>query len=225
MRPSTDTCPKSMLPVEGKPFVDYQLTWLKAEGFTDAVFSIGHLGEMIRDYVGDGSRWGVQVKYADEGERRLGTGGALRFALDLGLLDPVFAVMYGDSFLTVSVDAVWRRFEESGAPALMTVLRNDGRWDRSNVIYEPGRVALYDKRADPRPEAMRYIDYGLSVMRRELIEQRAPGGAAYDMAGLLHDLSREGKLAGFEATERFYEIGSSEGLLALAEFCSRRADR
>jgi protoporphyrinogen oxidase len=207
-----------MLPVNGKPFVDLQLAWLKAEGFTDAVYSIGRLGGMIRNHVGDGSQWGIHVTYADEGEQRLGTAGALRFALDQGLLDATFAVLYGDSFLRVSTEALWRRFEESGSAALMTVLRNDGKWDASNVIYEPGRVVLYDKSANPKREEMRYIDYGISILTRELIEQRVLAGEPSDLAPLLNALSREGSLAGFEATERFYEIGSPEGLRDLERF-------
>jgi protoporphyrinogen oxidase/NDP-sugar pyrophosphorylase family protein len=228
MRPVTDVCPKAMLPVNGRPFVEIQLEWLQSEGFAHAVYSIGHLGHMIREHVGDGGRWGIEVNYADEGEQKLGTGGALRFAWEQGLLDAEFAVLYGDSFLRVPTSAMWRHFEASGAPALMTVLRNDGQWDGSNVIYErtpsatghpaAGRVVLYDKFANPRPDAMRYIDYGMSILKRELVEQRIPAGQASDLAPLLNALSREGKLAGFEATERFYEIGSPDGLRDLQQF-------
>ncbi len=223
MRPATEACPKAMLPVNGKPFVEYQLAWLAAEGFTHAVYCIGHLGAMIRDHVGEGLRWGIHVTYADEGEQKLGTGGALRFALDQGLLDEKFAVLYGDSFLRLPTGAMWNAFEESGLPALMTVLRNDGQWDASNAIYEPGRVALYDKHATPRPETMRYIDYGISILTREIIEQNVPSGKPADLAPLLNNLSREGKLAGFEAVERFYEIGSPEGLRDLEDFLAPRA--
>ena len=120
MRPSTETLPKALLPVNGTPFADLQLTWLRSEGFTDVVYSIGHLGQQIRDFVGEGSRWDLRVTYSDEGNQALGTAGALRLALHQNLLDPVFAVTYGDSLLDVSVDAMWRRYEESGLSALMT---------------------------------------------------------------------------------------------------------
>ena len=223
MRPATETCPKAMLPVNGKPFVEYQLEWLAAEGFTHAVYSIGHLGSMIRDHVGDGTRWGIHVTYADEGEQKLGTGGALRFALDQGLLDEEFAVLYGDSFLQIPTGAMWSCFEQSGLPALMTVFRNEGQWDASNAIYEPGRVALYDKSVRPKPDAMRYIDYGILILTRRLIEQHIPAGSPSDLAPLLNALSREGKLAGFEATERFFEVGSPEGLRDLESFLAPRA--
>lgn len=212
MRPSTETMPKSMLTVAGKPFVYYQLDWLASEGVTDVVYSIGYRGAAIRDYVGDGNRWGIRAVFVDEGDRLLGTGGALRLAFDQGILDPVFAVLYGDSYLSVSLAEMWRCFEESGQPALMTVLRNQGRWDRSNVIYSDGHVILYDKHAaDPLPTAMQFIDYGISILRRELIEQIPPAQHS-DLAPLLNRLSLAGRLAGFEATERFYEIGSPQGL-------------
>ncbi len=212
MRPSTETIPKSMLIAAGKPFVAYQLDWLASEGVTDVVYSIGYRGGVIRDYVGDGSRWGIRAVFVDEGERLLGTAGALRLAFDQGVLDPTFAVLYGDSYLRVSLSAMWRRFEESSQPALMTVLRNQSRWDRSNVIYRDGQVALYDKQAaDPLPPAMQFIDYGISILSRDLIEQ-IPPGVRTDLAPLLNRLSLEGRLAGFEATERFYEIGSPQGL-------------
>ena len=212
MRPSTETIPKSMLTAAGKPFVHYQLEWLASEGITDVVYSIGYRGGAIRDYVGDGSRWGIRAVFVDEGERLLGTAGALRLALDQGVLDPTFAVLYGDSYLRLSLPAMWQRFAESGRPALMTVLRNAGRWDRSNVMYRDGQVVLYDKQAaDPLPPAMQFIDYGISILSRDLIEQ-IPPAVRSDLAPLLNRLSLEGRIAGFEATERFYEIGSPQGL-------------
>ncbi|MBY0508150.1 MAG: FAD-dependent oxidoreductase [Bryobacteraceae bacterium] len=215
--------PKALLDVAGSPFADRQLTWLASEGFTDVLYLIGHLGGRIQTYVGDGSRWKLRVTYSDEGDRRLGTGGALRLAFDQGLLDPVFALTYGDSLLQVPVAAMWQRFEESGQPALMSVLRNEGRWDTSNAVFEDGQVTLYDKQATPRPAGMRWIDYGISLLKRSLIEKRLMAGEPADLAPFFHYLSREGRLAGFEATERFYEIGSPEGLQELAAILKPRS--
>jgi NDP-sugar pyrophosphorylase family protein len=225
MRPSTEILAKSMLTAAGKPFVHYQLDWLAAEGVTDVVYSIGYRGGAIRDYVGDGSRWGIRAVFVDEGDRLLGTAGALRLAFDQGVLDPAVAVLYGDSYLRVSLSAMWQRFQESGHPALMTVLCNEGRWDRSNVIYRDGQVLLYDKHAaDPLPSAMQFIDSGISILSRDLIEQVPPAERS-DLAPLLNRLSLEGRLAGFEATERFYEIGSPQGLADFEQYIfSTRAE-
>src|SRR6185369_9255427 len=118
-----------------------------------------------------------------------GTGGALRLALDQGVLDPVFAVLYGDSFLQVSLRDMWARLAESRKPALMAVLRNEGQWDRSNVIYENGQVQLYDKTSQ-QPEAMQYIDYGISILTRPVVES-LPAGEASDLAPILNRLSIE----------------------------------
>lgn len=217
MRPLTDVRPKTLLPVAGRPFAWHQMQWLAAQGIDDVVYSIAHQGEQIRQY------WATEpvpvrsLRYVDEGTKLRGTGGALRLALDERVLDESFFVLYGDSFLPVEFAPVWRAFEDSGSRALMTVLKNQGRWDRSNVIYAEGRVSLYAKNADPPTQArMQYIDYGLSALRRDVI-----GGIAdttFDLSAVFHRLSLEGQLAGYEVTERFYEIGSPEGLRDLEKY-------
>ena len=212
MRPLTEGCPKSMLPAAGKPFIEYQLAWLASEGITDVVFSIGYRGEMIRDYVG-GGLWGLRAAYVDEGSELRGTAGALRLACREGVLHPVFAVIYGDSYPRVPLRPLWNSFTASGLPAAMAVLRNRGKWDRSNVVFRAGRIVLYDKTArDSRPEEFEYIDSGVSILTRDLVERNVPEAGPSDLASLFDALSRKGLLAGFEAGKRFYEIGSPEGL-------------
>lgn len=216
MRPLTDICPKTLLPVRGRPFAWHQLQWLASQGVDEVVYCIGHQGEMIRRYWESQTSPVRSIRYVDEGDQLRGTGGALRLAREQDALEESFLVIYGDSFLPAEFAPVWKAFEASGMPALMTVLRNEGRWDRSNVIYENGRLLLYDKRADPR---MQHIDYGLSAYRRELFDQKPE---VFDLAMLLHELSLEGRLAGFEVTERFYEIGSPQGLSDLEHYLEIR---
>ena len=205
--------PKALLPIAGRAFVDYQLDWLAANDVGSVVFCIGHLGRQIVDHVGDGGRFGLAVRYVEDGERPRGTAGALRRALDAGVLGEAFCVLYGDSFLPIRVAPVFTAFRASGAAALMTVMRNENRWDRSNVVFRTPRVALYDKEADAATRAgMTHIDYGLSVLSRALIAERVPDDGAYDLADLFRDLSRSGELAGYEVDERFYEIGSPAGI-------------
>jgi NDP-sugar pyrophosphorylase family protein len=226
MRPLTETIPKALLPVAGRPFIDRQLEHLARHGVTRAVLSIGYRGEMLRDHVGDGARFGVAVTYVDEGPNLRGTGGALRLALDEGALDEAFLVTWGDSYLPIDFAAVWALFRASGQPALMTVFRNEGRWDTSNVIFQGGRVVLYDKRRATRPAAdFAYIDYGLMALERRVIEEAIPAGAKGDLAELFHSLSVRGQLAGFEAAERFHEIGSPQGLEELEGWLRRSATR
>jgi NDP-sugar pyrophosphorylase family protein len=217
MRPLTDVLPKTLLPVAGRPFAWHQMQWLAAQGIDDVVYCIAHQGEQIREY------WAAEpapvrsLRYVDEGTELRGTGGALRLALDERVLDESFFVLYGDSFLPVELAPVWSAFDASGSPALMTVLKNEGRWDRSNVIYAGGRVSLYAKNADPPTQArMQYIDYGLSVLHRDVISGIAE--TIFDLSAVFYHLSLEGQLAGHEVTERFYEIGSPEGLRDLEKY-------
>ena len=219
MRPITDAIPKAMIPVAGRPFVDHQLAHLAAHGVTDVVLSIGYRGDAIRRHVGDGERFGVRVAYVDEGDDPRGTAGAVRLALDQGALEEAFLLTYGDSFLPVDFRRVFGAFRASGKPALMTVFRNEGRWDASNVIFEAGMVKLYDKRRLTRPaEEFTYIDYGLAALERRVVADEVPAGARADLAELYFNLSRRGDLAGMEVHERFYEIGSPAGL---ADFARR----
>jgi NDP-sugar pyrophosphorylase family protein len=227
MRPITETIPKALIPVGGRPFVDHQLGWLAAHGVTDVVLSIGYLGGAIREHVGDGAALGLRVRYVDEGTRLRGTAGAVRLAHDEGVLEPRFLVTYGDSFLPIDFGAVWNAFTASGAPALMTVFHNQGRWDTSNVIFERseggGRVVLYDKQRRTRPpESFSFIDYGLSAFERQVIADGVPAGATADLADLFHGLSIRGQLAGLQVTERFYEIGSPAGLEDFAAWLRAR---
>ena len=229
MRPLTENVPKALLSVAGRPFIDHQLDWLVRHDVARVVLSIGYRGELLREHVGDGARFGLAVSYVDEGANLRGTAGALRLALARGALEDAFLVTYGDSFLPVDFGAVWETFRRSGRPALMTVFRNEGRWDTSNVIFEAGaqddagRVVLYDKRRATRPAAdFTYIDYGLSALERRLVEAEVPAAGKADLADLFHALSVRGALAGLEVPERFHEIGSPEGLAELETWIAAR---
>ena len=215
MRPLTDRCPKTLLPVRGRPFAWHQLEWLAAQGVTEVVYCIGHHGGMIRNYWRRERPPLPRIRYVDEGGVLLGTAGALRLAHAQQALNERFFVIYGDSFLPVEFEPVWRGFESCRQPALMTVLRNAGRWDRSNVFFDRGRLLLYDKTGLP---GMQHIDYGLSCFERELFAHPGPS----DLAVLFHELSLDGRLAGFEVHERFYEIGSPAGLRDFEQYLDTR---
>jgi NDP-sugar pyrophosphorylase family protein len=225
MRPATETMPKALLPVNGRPFADIQLAWLRSLGVTDVVFSVGYLGDSIVRHVGDGGQFGLRVRYAADGERPLGTGGALRAVIDSGAVPESFGVINGDSYLSLDLRKVDAAFAESGCPALMTVMHNHNRWEASNVVYRDGRVVVYDK---TRPEAwrdrMEWIDYGFVVLSRGAIVDRVAPGASADLSDLMHELSLAGRLAGFEVTDRFYEIGSTQGLADLERHLSSGAE-
>jgi len=207
LRPITETIPKALVNVAGKPFVVRQLNYLREQGISDVVMCIGYLGDMIQNLVGDGRNFGLRVRYSEDGESLRGTGGALRGAV--ASLGDQFFVLYGDAFLPVNFSAVGNAYLLSGKQALMTVLRNKNRWDTSNVLFVDGQLLEYNKRK-PRVE-MSHIDYGLSVINASVLRNRSLE-QPFDLGDVYHDLSVKGQLAGLEVDTRFYEIGSHAGL-------------
>jgi NDP-sugar pyrophosphorylase family protein len=203
----TGSVPKALLDVAGRPFVDHQLSLLHRHGIRRVVFCVAHLGEQIEDYLGAGTDRGLSLTYSYDGERLLGTAGALRRALPQ--LGETFWVMYGDSYMDIDYAAILAEFQRRGAPALMTVIRNDNQWDRSNAVFRDGRLVAYDKRRQT-PE-MHHIDYGVALLSRAVVE-RVPEGVPFDLADLYRELVSEQAMIGYEVTERFYEIGSAAGL-------------
>jgi N-acetyl-alpha-D-muramate 1-phosphate uridylyltransferase len=207
LRPITEKIPKSLVEVAGKPFIVRQLDYLHRQKIRDVVLCVGHLGDMIEAVVGDGSGFGLKVSYSADGPVLLGTGGALRRAS--GLLGESSFVLYGDSYLPVDFSAVEAEFRASHQPALMTILNNQDRWDRSNVLCVNGKLLEYNKAA-PRAD-FAYIDYGLAIMKRAILES-CPANEPFDLAAVFQRLSLEGRLHGYEVFDRFYEIGSPSGL-------------
>ncbi|MFZ0760339.1 MAG: sugar phosphate nucleotidyltransferase [Candidatus Sulfotelmatobacter sp.] len=217
LRPMTETVPKSLIEVNGEPFVAHQLRLLRASGVRRVVLCVGHLGGLVQRMIGDGSDFGLQVDYSFDGPALLGTAGAVRKALSK--LGSSFFVMYGDSYLPCDYAAIALNFEAAGVLGMMTVFRNEGKWDASNIEFETGKILAYSKTA--RSPRMRYIDYGLGVFRAKAFGS-LPLGAVCDLAALYSDLLQRHQLAAFEVSERFYEIGSPAGLRETAEFLAAR---
>jgi N-acetyl-alpha-D-muramate 1-phosphate uridylyltransferase len=204
----TKDVPKILLEIAGRPFAEYQIELMWRGGISHVVFCVGHLGEQVEAALGDGSRWGMHFDYVYDGATLAGTGGALRRALPL--LGPAFFVMYGDSYLDCDFRDVEATFEASGKAGLMTVYRNDDRFDRSNVEFDGKQIVRYDK--IHRDAAMRHIDYGLGILTRDAFASWRDVPLPFDLAGVYQRLIARGALAGYEAATRFYEIGSHAGL-------------
>jgi NDP-sugar pyrophosphorylase family protein len=210
----TDT-PKPLLEVAGQPFLLHQLRLLEKSGARDVVLCVGYLGERIERRVG-GEQFGIRIAYSYDAAGLDGTLGAIRRALPL--LSERFLVLYGDAYLRMDYRAAVKAWDQSDCSGLMTVLRNDGRWDRSNVVYENRRVRAYNK-TEPTPE-MRWIDYGLGgleVSALDLVELNEN-----DLAVLYKKLAEIGQLCGFEVHQRFYEIGTPESLAETELFLRSR---
>jgi NDP-sugar pyrophosphorylase family protein len=199
--------PKALIDIAGRPFIWHQLRLLKRNGIGRVVLAVGHLGEMIEECIGNGQDLELSIEYSYDGPSLLGTGGAIRKALPL--LPESFFVLYGDSYLTCDYAAVESAFRARAFPALMTIYRNDGLFDSSNVEYDGTDIVRYDKKN--RTPAMHYIDYGLGAFRRQVFQSCEDRGA-FDLAELYQSLADARQLGSFEVNERFYEIGSPAGL-------------
>ena len=217
LRPITEKIPKSLVPVANRPFLAHQLELLHARGIRRAVLCIGYLGEMIqRDF--ESEKFGVKLDYSFDGPKLLGTGGAIKRALPK--LGEEFFVLYGDSYLPIDYAPIADFFHRSGKLGLMTVFRNEGKYDTSNVVFADGEIKVYDKKIKS-PE-MHHIDYGLSLFKASVFDAY-PGDQAFDLAEVMTQLVREKQLAGFEVGERFFEIGSPAGLAELETLLSSKA--
>ncbi len=220
LRPTTETLPKALIDINGEPFIFHQLRLLRRHGIKRAVLCLGYRGEQIAEAVRDGEQFGLAVTCTFDGPTLLGTAGAIKRALPK--LGPSFFVLYGDSYLDCDYNSAQVAFERSGRLGLMTVYRNEGRWDTSNIEYRNGTIAAYDKE---HPTArMRHIDYGLGLFRREAFE-RIPDGTPCDLTAVYQDLLARNELAAFEVTQRFYEIGSWDGVEELRQHLAAQSAR
>jgi NDP-sugar pyrophosphorylase family protein len=207
--------PKSLVSVSGEPFLAHQLTLLRNKRIKRVVLCVGHLGEMIQAKFGDGAQFGIALEYSFDGPRPLGTGGALRKALPL--LGSHFFVLYGDSYLPIDFEPVADAYCRSGKAGLMTVFRNENRWDTSNVRFEGSRVLEYSK--SRQTAQMHHIDYGLSVFSTRAFAEMPE---VFDLSDLIARLLARGELAGHEVDKRFYEVGSPQGLAELEAFLAQQ---
>ncbi len=213
--------PKALVDVAGRPFLDRQLGLLRRQGLRRVLLLVGHLSEQIQAHVGDGSAFGLEVACLPDGPHPLGTGGALRQAADQ--LAPACFVVYGDSYTDVDFGGLLTALARAPqAEAVMAVLRNEGRWDTSNVAFRDGRLLRYDKRT-PDPD-MRHIDYGVALLRAEALA-RVPAGEACDLGDLYHALVAQGRMIGHEVERRFYEIGSPAALEEARRFFRENDER
>jgi NDP-sugar pyrophosphorylase family protein len=211
----TRDLPKALLPIAGRPFLAWLVEALERCGYRKLVLCIGHHGEQIVDFLGNGQAFGLDVSYSKDGERLLGTGGAIRQALDRDLLAERFLVTYGDSYLPFDYAAPLRDLSaHPEALGTMSVFENHGAWDASNCAIGRGLVLRYEKGV--HDSALTHIDYGAIALCRSLFAEQ-PAQVAFGLDMLQHQLAKAGQLRAFEATERFYEVGSESGIADLEQ--------
>ncbi len=216
LSPLTETVPKPMVPVAGKPFLEHEIGLLKRSGISDFVLCVGYLGEKVVAHFGDGSNFGVRVRYSFDGPRLLGPAGALKNAEPL--LGDVFFVTYGDAYLRTDYRSLMKTLVDSGGLAVMAVYENHTRYGRSDVVVREGHVVRYDKRG--KGADMQWVNFGVSALRREALEVVPPGKACGEEE-FYGALIRRGQLLAFPVRERFYEIGTPAALKEFERFISR----
>jgi len=207
LRPITETVPKSMLVVAGRPFIDHQLRLLRKNDIKRVVICSGYLSQQIEDFVGDGARYGLSVAFSNDGEKLLGTGGAVKKALPL--LGEDFFLVYGDSYPTVDFKLVYDHFRKDKGRGLMTVFKNHNAFDSSNIVFKDGKIVIYDKKN--KTEEMEYIDYGLGILKKSAFEG-VTAREAFDLVEIYQDIIYKNQMSAYEVFERLYEIGSLSGL-------------
>jgi D-sedoheptulose 7-phosphate isomerase len=220
MRPATLTLPKPMLEVAGEPFLGHLLRYVAAQGGRRAVLCIGYKGDLIREFAGDGTRFGLELSYVEDGPLPLGTAGAVNAAL--AHLGDAFFVLFGDAYLPIDYRAVEARFLAAGTDGLMTVYADPESYHAANVEVAGGRVVAYDK-VHPT-QRMTCIDYGLSAFRAAAFAGLA-AGVATDLGAINRRLIAAGQLEAFEVQQRFYEIGSPEGMALTTAFLRGEIER
>jgi len=215
LKPVTETIPKSMIEVAGKPFIEHQLSLIKKNSISNVIICAGKFGEMIKEFTEKRNSFGLNIKYSFDGSKLLGTGGAIKKALEY--TGENFFVMYGDSYLTEDFSEIGKYYSSQKAKGLMTVYRNDNKFDKSNIEFSEGKIIRYDKRADD--DKLNFIDYGLGILNRTAFDE-FKDQEVFDLEKVYQSFLSKDQLAGYEVKERFYEIGSFNGLEETNKFLS-----
>ena len=214
--PLSDTTPKSLININEKPFIFYQLEDLSRQGIKKVILCVGHLSNQIKDAVGDGKKFGLKICYSEDGREQLGTGGSINKALPLA--GNHFMVLYGDSFVSLNYKKIIKEYFHHNKPTLMTIYRNKDLYDKSNVSILNNNLIEYNKK-NPK-KTMSLVDYGLSVISRESFKRYAKD--QFDLSDYYEYQSENSNLVGYEVFERFYEIGSLEGIRETKKYFKER---
>lgn len=219
LKPILKDTPKSLIEICGKPFIDWQLQLLAKSGIQRVVLCTSYKSEMIEKHVGNGSKYGIQVQYSNDGDTQLGTGGAIKKATQM--LEDEFMVLYGDSYLPIDYKSVESAFKKINVAALMTIYKNNNKLDASNILFQFGKIKNYSKVS--KTSEFNYIDFGLSVFNKSVFEDYS-FNQFFDLSDTFSVLSKASRLAGYEIKERFYEVGSMSGISDFTDYIIRSQD-
>ncbi len=218
--PLTESIPKPMAPVAGRPFLEYQLDFLRRQSITEIVLLVGYLAEQIESHFGDGARFGLRIRYSAE-HTPLGTGGALREAAPL--LAGEFLLLNGDSFLPIDYHAPLALLHRTEAAFVMVVHNNlaEDSAVPNNVEVDPsGRVVRYRKTLTPDP-SLTHVDAGVLACRRSIVDSIPTEGAVSLESQVYPPLIAAGRVTAYEGRCRFYDIGSPNKLTAFEAYLAQ----
>ena len=217
LKPLTDTRPKPMIEVLGKPFLAYQIEQLRDQGFKKVLLLLGYLPEVVQEYCGNGSRWGVKVEYsisAAEDE----TGRRLKLAQDL--IDPCFLLLYCDNYWPMSIDKMWSRFVASRAPAMITVYTNKDGYTRNSVrVDTDGYVAIYDKTCGS--PGLQGVEISYALIHKAVLQLLPAKNLSVEEA-LYSRLAENRQLAAYITDHRYYSVGALHRLPLTESFFAHR---
>jgi NDP-sugar pyrophosphorylase family protein len=209
--------PKALIKISGKPFIYHQLTYLRKEGIKKVIICIGYLGDRIKNYVGNGKKFDIEVLYSKDWPHLLGTGGAIKNALPL--ITDKFFILYGDTFLPINYKDIVKFHLKNKSKSVITIIKNKGMWDKSNINFKNNKIIEYNKFNNGLE--MEYIDYGLSLLSKDIFNKYPPK-KSFDLSVIFRQLIIQKKLLGFEVYKRFYEIGSIKGLRQTKKFLKKK---
>lgn len=217
LRPLTDDIPKSMISIEGKTFLQYQIELLNPYGVKEIVLCVGYRGKKIENYFGNGNKYNARILYSYEKEKLLGTGGALKLAEPY--LDEKFFLIWGDSYVRLNYKEMYDFHMKNSCDfdVTMAIFYNIRNYDKSNIVYKNGKIKKYEKNSN---DEMKYIDAGLMVMNKKLLIS-IPPGKVFHIEDLFNKLAKEERLQPFLIKKRYYEIGSLKGLNQFTKFVKR----
>ena len=215
--PFTETRPKPMVEVHGRPFLEYLVEMLREQGFSEVLLLLGYLPHVVQDHFGDGGRFGVRITYSVTAPEDLTT---RRLLVAREQLDSVFLLMYCDNYWPMQFDRLWEQYVSSGAPALTTVYSNKDRYSRDSVkVGADGFMEIFDRsRTTP---GLQGVEISYAILRRDLLDRLTDPDLLIEEA-LYPQLTREKKLAAHVTDHRYYSVGSPERLPLTNAFLARR---
>jgi histidinol-phosphate phosphatase family protein len=217
MRPITDDRPKPMVPVLGRPFLEYQVEQLREQGFDRVLLLLGYLPEVVREHFGDGRKWGLRIDYRVTDADQL-TSSRIADAKDL--LDPCFLLLYCDNYWPMQMDRLWDRFRQARRPALITVYGNQDGYSRGNVILdEDHNVRVFDRtRSMP---GLKQVEISYAVITKPCLDLLPEADSLFEEA-VYAPLADQERLAAYVSDHRYYSVGSLQRLPATEDFFRRR---